>query len=95
MERIYSQLGHFDLDPSGVWHYKCDTGATESLAADDALKHRPSAPCYFWFREIYVPMERDDTVRMLVERFNDWFEAFKRNPLDILVKRENYISGSN
>lgn len=80
--KIQTERGDIVLDGAGMYHFHHLHAGHVSEAARYILKHLPEgAPCWFWFNEWTCPIEQNDTVGSLVERWKTWRDESPQNLL--------------
>ena len=82
---IVADLGVFNKDASGLWHYRYTKQTTVYEAAKDAIKYKPGA-AWFWFNGTPAPIMIGDTAGKLVARWKVWRSDYEKDPIRLLVK---------
>ena len=68
-----TEYGYFAQDVSGLYHYKLQSFAGHiTIAAEDAIKHKPKSPAWFWFNDTPAPIKPEDIASVLIERWEIW-----------------------
>lgn len=75
--QIKTNHGFFVEDGSGLWHYRHRDFGHVTSAAQDAIEHKPSV-AWFWFNDTPAPMYSEDSVDVLVNRWEEWRCAYQQ-----------------
>ncbi|MBI3255513.1 MAG: hypothetical protein HYZ63_00925 [Candidatus Andersenbacteria bacterium] len=82
-----TEYGFFIQDKSGLWHYQPGKlNRHLETAIQDALEYRPKLPALFWFHSIPAPMFLGDDPFQLLNRWQQWHEAYHRGAAWFLGK---------
>lgn len=73
-------------DPSGGHHWIGYVAGHVSNAAAVALATRPAGTCWFWFNDTPSAIAPNDSVSGLVQRWQDWREAYRAGGPALLEK---------
>ncbi len=85
MEKKQTEEGEFVQDDSGLWHYNATSHRNGHVLfwIEDALKHKPEGPAWFWFQGEPAPIVVGDTPETLNDRwakFNNPYHEQNRKP---------------
>jgi hypothetical protein len=88
------QLGWYRQDRFGLWHYDPPLGTHIQKALEDAIATRPEGAAWFWFWETFAPIQPNDTVWSLHERWVLLRHVYERDPKELMRTLRRWIRSS-
>ena len=80
MHKILTVRGTYQQDMAGSYHYEHHKHGAVFEAACDAVNFKPGGhACWFWFNDTCCPIQFNDNSLILVDRWNEWREAFQKH----------------
>ena len=88
---IATENGVYTADRSGLFHYEMTSVGELSDAIKDALEGRPeNTSSWFWLNGTFAPIEPEDTIETLSERWSEWRKLHQEDPGLLRVQLQEY-----